>query len=585
MMRKLVLFLFMMVVCASFSAMYAQTQTTKLFLDMSTALSGGGRWDDGGAVINAWRWGGSEADSWTAAFVPTGVDHVYMVDIPAGTTNVILMRRNPGDLDLNSWDKRWDRMGIEGPGIVLNGNNCVIITGWNSNSGSNAVDLKQYTALLALPSLINWGVSVSLSATSSTSGVSTPPYTYTYEVKGPGDSDFQTVTSLPYWPAAPGTYTFRANLSSSTGTIFATSSEVVVTVQTPTISLNPLTSPINLGSSVSLSATPTNIENPVVAYEVKGPADSDFQTVTSPYWPTAFGIYTFRAKVSSSSNNNSLSGIFFYSEVVNVTVSTVTLTLDLEEGPYYVEDVITLGHTSINLDENVDYRYYVKKCNDREDEDCAYSDEPISNEYTPEEPGYYCFIVKAFLNTESDVLLATSDEVCVPVVIKPTVTLANNLPITRPAGTFINEDDLGTESTGVDNPCYTYWIKEEEEADSEYLDITSSFPFTRTEGSYIIKVGVTEGCDSSDYLAYDTESLTFGPNTGVAKTTTSGYTVTSGSGVIQAQVEGTAVIELYTVSGVLLKKTAAVGSFEQTGLAPGLYIVKINGEANKVAVK
>jgi hypothetical protein len=52
-----------------------------------------------------------------------------------------------------------------------------------------------------------------------------------------------------------------------------------------------------------------------------------------------------------------------------------------------------------------------------------------------------------------------------------------------------------------------------------------------------------------------------------------------------AQFEGAAAVELYTVSGVLLKKTVAVDSFEQTGLAPGLYIVKINGKASKVAVK
>ncbi|MCL1942397.1 MAG: T9SS type A sorting domain-containing protein [Candidatus Azobacteroides sp.] len=73
--------------------------------------------------------------------------------------------------------------------------------------------------------------------------------------------------------------------------------------------------------------------------------------------------------------------------------------------------------------------------------------------------------------------------------------------------------------------------------------------------------------------------------TGLPQTLISAYTVTSGSGIIQAQFEGTAAVELYTVSGVLLKKTAAVGSFEQTGLAPGLYIVKINGKADKVAVK
>ena len=54
---------------------------------------------------------------------------------------------------------------------------------------------------------------------------------------------------------------------------------------------------------------------------------------------------------------------------------------------------------------------------------------------------------------------------------------------------------------------------------------------------------------------------------------------------ICAGFEGSAAIELYTLNGTLLKKTVAVDSFEQTGLAPGLYIVKINGKASKVLVR
>ncbi|MCL1942396.1 MAG: T9SS type A sorting domain-containing protein [Candidatus Azobacteroides sp.] len=61
--------------------------------------------------------------------------------------------------------------------------------------------------------------------------------------------------------------------------------------------------------------------------------------------------------------------------------------------------------------------------------------------------------------------------------------------------------------------------------------------------------------------------------------------ISSGQSLIRAQFEGAAAVELYTVSGMLLAKTVAVGSFEQTGVAPGLYIVKVNGKANKVAVK
>ncbi len=54
---------------------------------------------------------------------------------------------------------------------------------------------------------------------------------------------------------------------------------------------------------------------------------------------------------------------------------------------------------------------------------------------------------------------------------------------------------------------------------------------------------------------------------------------------IKANFEGSAPIELYTINGTLLKKTVAVDSFEQADLLPGLYIIKINGKANKVLVK
>ncbi|MCL1943429.1 MAG: T9SS type A sorting domain-containing protein [Candidatus Azobacteroides sp.] len=73
--------------------------------------------------------------------------------------------------------------------------------------------------------------------------------------------------------------------------------------------------------------------------------------------------------------------------------------------------------------------------------------------------------------------------------------------------------------------------------------------------------------------------------TGISQTGTAGYTVIGGSAVIFATFEGAATVELFSVSGSLLTKTTATGSFWQTGLAPGLYIVKINGQASKVAVK
>ncbi|MCL1943752.1 MAG: T9SS type A sorting domain-containing protein [Candidatus Azobacteroides sp.] len=111
-------------------------------------------------------------------------------------------------------------------------------------------------------------------------------------------------------------------------------------------------------------------------------------------------------------------------------------------------------------------------------------------------------------------------------------------------------------------------------------------PLITEDANFIIECMTFDGEGNRGVrpMTFEEEETIFNP-TGLAQTTIGDYTVTSGSGMIRAQFEGTAAVELYTVSGVLLKKTAAVGSFEQTGLAPGLYIVKINGEASKVAVK
>ena len=61
--------------------------------------------------------------------------------------------------------------------------------------------------------------------------------------------------------------------------------------------------------------------------------------------------------------------------------------------------------------------------------------------------------------------------------------------------------------------------------------------------------------------------------------------VRSGIASIQAEFKGSAIIELSNVNGVLVNKTVGIDSFEQSGLASGLYIIKINGQTSKVLVK
>ena len=72
---------------------------------------------------------------------------------------------------------------------------------------------------------------------------------------------------------------------------------------------------------------------------------------------------------------------------------------------------------------------------------------------------------------------------------------------------------------------------------------------------------------------------------GINQPNDGGVSVLAGRGSISAFFDGTAAIQLYSVTGTLLKDAAAVGSFEQAGLVPGLYIIKINGKAAKALVK
>jgi len=91
---------------------------------------------------------------------------------------------------------------------------------------------------------------------------------------------------------------------------------------------------------------------------------------------------------------------------------------------------------------------------------------------------------------------------------------------------------------------------------------------------------------SSQYYIKVTFTIPEPPSTvDLSSVVSSGYVIKNGIATIQAEFEGSAAIELYTINGTLLKKTVAVDSFEQTGLLKGLYVIKINGEASKVLVE
>ena len=111
-----------------------------------------------------------------------------------------------------------------------------------------------------------------------------------------------------------------------------------------------------------------------------------------------------------------------------------------------------------------------------------------------------------------------------------------------------------------------------------------------TQGDYTIDIwfsasdGAKTVYDSNFGMNY-TASFTVLKGSGIAVLKDNSVAIAAGKGSISASFEGAAAIELYTVNGTLLKKTVAVNAFEQTGLASGLYIIKINGKASKVLVK
>ena len=112
-----------------------------------------------------------------------------------------------------------------------------------------------------------------------------------------------------------------------------------------------------------------------------------------------------------------------------------------------------------------------------------------------------------------------------------------------------------------------------------------------TPGDYTIDVwfSATDGentvYDSKGFGNNYVVSFTIPIVSGIPEVKDNSVSISIETGAISASFEGSAAIELYTVSGVLLKKIVAEGSFEQTGLASGLYIVKINGKVSKVLVK
>ena len=101
-----------------------------LAADTTTLYLKPGDWNQAGAWFQAWRWGGSTADSWVT-FTDSDGDGVFETEIPAGTTGMKLLRKSPSHA-AGTWNK-WNETGdISYSGAY----NCISITGWGASDYS-----------------------------------------------------------------------------------------------------------------------------------------------------------------------------------------------------------------------------------------------------------------------------------------------------------------------------------------------------------------------------------------------------------------------------------------------------------------
>jgi len=114
---------------------------------------------------------------------------------------------------------------------------------------------------------------------SALANVWTNRWNQTADLEYDGTNNLYTITGVPPYEGGnnPGVWSV-ANLAPS------------VTLHVPSV--------VYLGSSITLSATARQIENPVFAFAVRTPGSTNFIPVTSPYTPATVGVYTFRVYAS-----------------------------------------------------------------------------------------------------------------------------------------------------------------------------------------------------------------------------------------------------------------------------------------------
>ena len=286
-------------------------------------------------------------------------------------------------------------------------------------------------------------------------------------------------------------------------------SEVACSVSNePSVAFSNLPSKIIVNNAVILSATSSNVTNPVYTFSVKAPGASNYQTVTSPYQPNVIGSYSFRVQVVSSSDPGNI-----------LAENAVTVNVIAEPAPITISVKLPEGWSSVSL-----WNWH--------------EGNPGSFVTATPDRSWYRY---TFTGLE-----------------KVNFIFVNGSEWPQQDQNPTEESEkvrLGKQTVNIDN-------------------ITQSLCYEIGEATW---EGDNWGKRTVTSVACET--------VGINQTNAGEVSVLAGKGSINAFFEGAATIQLYSVTGTLLKETAVVHSFEQTGLAPGFYIVKINGKASKVLVK
>lgn len=252
---------------------------------------------------------------------------------------------------------------------------------------------------------------------------------------------------------------------------------------------------VYVDETITLDATPENVDDPVITYSVKVPESSEFVVTTSPYEPTVTGTYTFKAEVKASGVGDVLA-----SDTKEVLVKAVPDPIVIKaKVPVSWENDIHLFVFNTNQDgwykmtQDGDWYTYtftrIESVNIIFVNGDNWGGDANQTENVENVTSSTCYQV----NDEAGKKTVTA----IPCV-EPSITLS------APASVYVDEAiTFSATASNVNDPVITYFVKVPES--SEFVSASSPYQPTTT-GTYTFKAEVKEG-GVGDVLATDTKEV------------------------------------------------------------------------------